>query len=728
MFHEIVKEIDFLDTQLRISTGKIANQANGSVVVQMGESVVLCTVVSDFKTHKDLDFFPLTVTYREMFYSAGKIPGGFVKREGKSSEREVLVSRLIDRPLRPLFADSFLYDTQVVCTVLSYDANYNTDILSVIGASAALAISDIPVLDTIAAMRVGMIDDKFVLNPTHAQLQNSKLDLVLAGTAEYVMMVECEANILSQEQILEAIECGHSAIQPVIQGIKDMARKVAKVKKALPEERALPSLYRQIEQEISADILKGFEVSMKQDRYAYFHDLRAQVIEKFTSLEDEVTIKRWFNNIKSHIMRLMIANNKKRVGGRGFAEIRPIHTEVGILPKTHGSALFTRGETQSLVVTTLGVGQDEQIVDSLDGEYKEHFLLNYIFPPYSVGEVGALKAPSRREVGHAKLAWRALRQVTPTKDQFPYTTRVVSEITACNGSSSMATICGASMSMMDAGVPLKEPVAGIAMGLIKVDSQMAIISDITGEEDALGDMDLKVAATKSGLCALQMDIKVPGITLQIIKQALQQAQDGIKQILAAMNESIALHRPEISKNAPVVRSISIPKDRIGELIGPGGKIIKQICEMSNSKIDIGSGGEVLIFANTAHDSEKACSIIQNLLFEPVVGASFTGKVVKIIDRGAFVNYTLGRDGFLPAQALLTKHETSLHEVLREGQEVKVVIAGTEHGKVKLRLEKQQQPTENMNSAHRQPINFIKKREAGQGSAAGHEVIEKKHFK
>jgi len=679
MFNEVTKTIEWGGKTLELKTGKIARQSDGAVMVRMGDSVVLCTAVSAKEAKEGIGFFPLTVHYREMAFAAGKIPGGFFKREGKGSEKEVLVSRLIDRPIRPLFPAAFLNETQVICTVLSYDPECNTDILAIIGASAALALSSAPYQEIVGAARVGLIDGQFVLNPSFELLKSSKLDLVVAGTNTSVMMVESEADLLSEEQMLDAVKFGHNAFQPVINMINELAKECGKEKLTVGE--LFPSsLKDQIKQMIEKDVISAFKIKLKQERVIALKQITDKVIKHF--IEDsegqkllKAQIEFALDEVKSEILRHDVLTKNIRIDGRRVTDIRQINCEVSLLPKTHGSSLFTRGETQSLVVTTLGTSQDEQIIDSLDSEYKERFMLNYIFPPYCVGEATPFRAPGRREIGHGKLAWRAINNMLPTKEQFPYTIRVVSEITECNGSSSMATVCGASMALMDAGVPIKAPVAGIAMGLIKEGDQFVILSDILGDEDHLGDMDFKVAGSDLGITALQMDIKVTGITFEIMKQALDQARTGRIHILEKMNEAISGSTITISEYAPCIKSFKIDKDKIRDIIGPGGKIIREICETTGAKIDIADDGLVSVSAIGKNKLEAAIKKIQDIIFVPEIGGIFSGTVVKILESGAFINYLPNRDGFVHISEISEERIESVTKILNHGDIVKVKIIG-----------------------------------------------------
>ena len=679
MFNEITKTIEWGGRTLELKTGKIARQADGAVMVRMGDSVVLCTAVSAKEKKEDIGFFPLTVHYREMAYAAGKIPGGFFKREGKASEREVLVSRLIDRPIRPLFHPAFLNETQIICTVLSYDHECNTDILAIIGASAALALSSAPYQEIVASCRVGLINGQFTLNPTFDELKNSQLDLVIAGTDTSVMMVESEASLLSETQMLDSVKFGHNAIQPVIQMINDLAKECGKEKLKVGE--LFPQILKdQIKEIIAKDVIQAFAIKEKQARVLALKHVTEKIIKHFILEQGEKQFSKSqiefaLDEVKSDILRQDVLANNIRIDGRKPTDIRQINCETSILPKTHGSSLFTRGETQGLVVTTLGTSQDEQTIDSLDVEYKKRFMLDYIFPPYSVGEATPFRAPGRREIGHGKLAWRALNNVLPTKEQFPYSIRVVSEITESNGSSSMATVCGASMSLMDAGVPIKAPIAGIAMGLIKEGEKFTILSDILGDEDHLGDMDFKVAGSAEGITALQMDIKVTGINFEIMMQALEQARLARLHILDKMNQAISGVSEAISEYAPCIKSFKIDKDKIRDIIGPGGKVIREICDTTGAKVDIADDGTVSVSAIGKDKMDAAISKIQSIIFVPEIGDIFEGTVVKILESGAFINYLPNRDGFVHISEISNERVESVDSVLTINKVVKVKITG-----------------------------------------------------
>ncbi len=695
MFKIFRKELMWGGRRLVLETGKIARQADAAVLATYGETVVLCTVVGMKTPKPGVDFFPLTVNYQEKTFAAGKIPGGFFKREGRPSEKEVLTSRLIDRPIRPLFAPGFRNETQIVCTVLSHDMENDPDVVALIGTSAALTLSGIPFLGPIAAARVGFVGGEYVLNPQRDELPNSQLDLVVAGTVEGVLMVESEAKELSEEVMLGAVMFGHKSFQPVIQAIIELAEAAAKEPWALPEEAAaVPALRKRLKEIAAAEVIEAYRATVKQERYGKIDAAKAKAIE-ILSAEDFAPdlIKSQFKELESDIVRGAILETGKRIDGRDTKTVRPIVAEVGVLPRAHGSALFTRGETQAIVVATLGTGQDEQIIDALAGEYREHFLLHYNFPPYSVGEAGRMGSPGRREVGHGKLAWRAVHPLLPSKEDFPYTLRIVSEITESNGSSSMASVCGASLAMMDAGVPMARPVAGIAMGLIKEADKFAVLSDILGDEDHLGDMDFKVAGTETGVTALQMDIKITSITEAIMKQALGQAKDGRLHILGEMAKALTSAREAVSQNAPRITTMTVPKDKIREIIGPGGKVIREICEVTGAKIDIEDDGTVKIAAVDNDASKAAIDWIRNIVAEPELGAIYRGKVVKAVDFGAFVNFLGARDGLVHISELAPHRVGKVADVVKVGDQVWVKCLGfDDRGKVKLSMKVVDQAT------------------------------------
>jgi len=696
MFNTARQEVNWANRKLVLETGKVARQADGAVLATYGETTVLCTVVAQKEVDPSASFFPLTVHYQEKVFAVGRIPGGFFKREGRPSEKEVLTSRLIDRPIRPLFPEGFHNEVQVICTVLSHDLENDPDIVALIGASAALAISGIPFLGPVGAARVGYSNGQYILNPTPAELAVSQLDLVLAGTKSGVLMVESEAQELSEDVMLGAVEFGHNAFQPIIEAITKLKDATGKENWTLPasvyDEVAI---YAQVKKIAEKDLRKAYSIATKQDRYSAIANVKAATKEKLSAeVENEIALGHALKALEADILRNLILEDAKRVDGRDLTTIRPIVCETGILPRTHGSALFTRGETQALVVTTLGTGQDEQIIDALEGEYRERFLLHYNFPPYSVGEVGRMSSPGRREIGHGKLAWRAIRPLLPTKEQFPYTIRTVSEITESNGSSSMATVCGTSLSMMDAGVPLTRPIAGIAMGLIKEGEKFAVLSDILGDEDHLGDMDFKVAGTTSGITALQMDIKITSITTQIMRVALDQARLGRLHILEEMDKEIGASRESVSAHAPRMVTITIPKDKIRDIIGPGGKVIREICETTGAKIDIEDDGTVSISAVDSKAIDAALSTIKGIACDPEVGEIYTGKVVKIMDFGAFVNFMGNRDGLVHISELSPERVAKVTDIVKEGDTVRVKVLGfDDRGKVKLSMKSIPQTTE-----------------------------------
>ena len=694
MFDIYRKEIDWGGKTLVLETGKIARQADGAVMASLGGTTVLCTAVYARTARAGQDFFPLTVNYQEKTFAAGKIPGGFFKREGRPSEKETLTSRLIDRPVRPLFVKGFRNETQVVCTVLSHDLENNPDIVAMVGASAALTISGAPFMGPIGGARVGYLNGEYVLNPTSDEMMESDLDLILAGTREGVLMVESEASQLSEEVMLGAVAFGHKAFQPVIDLIIDMAQKCAKEPYDVPEEAPIVGEVRaKLAAAISGDLRTAYEEPNKSARQKLVGAAKNKGLEQLGSDDEKNAGKDVLKGLESEIVRGTILETGMRIDGRDTKTVRPIVSEVGVLPRAHGSALFTRGETQALVVATLGTGQDEQIVDALEGEYREHFMLHYNFPPYSVGEAGRMGTPGRREIGHGKLAWRALRPLMPAKEVFPYTIRIVSEITESNGSSSMATVCGSSLAMMDAGVPLIEPVAGIAMGLIKEGDKYAVLSDILGDEDHLGDMDFKVAGTSNGVTSLQMDIKITSITEEIMKVALDQAKDGRLHILGEMAAALTSSREGVSENAPRITVISIPVDKIREIIGPGGKIIREICETTGAKIDIEDDGTIKVAAVDNSSAEAAIEKIREIVAEPELGVIYNGKVVKTVDFGAFVNFLGPRDGLVHISELEQGRVGKTTDVVNVGDEVKVKVIGfDDRGKVKLSMRQVNQET------------------------------------
>jgi polyribonucleotide nucleotidyltransferase len=695
MFNISRNEIDWGGRKLVLETGRIARQADGAVLCTYGDTVVLCSVVGQRTPKPGINFFPLTVNYQEKSFAAGKIPGGFFKREGRPSEKEVLTSRLIDRPIRPLFHPNFRCETQVIATVLSHDLENDPDVVAMIGSSAALTISGIPFLGPIGAARVGYVDGKYVLNPRLEDSANSALDLIVAGTVEGVLMVESQAKELSEEVMLGAVTFGHEAMRPVINAIIDLAEKCAKEPWALPETPPeISATAAKLREQFEADLREAYRETVKQGRHEKIDAVRKRAVE---ALANEAVVAEKvsaiFHDLESDIVRGNILKTGRRIDGRDGKTVRPITAQVGVLPRAHGSALFTRGETQALVVATLGTGEDEQIIDALEGEYRENFMLHYNFPPYSVGEVGRMGSPGRREIGHGKLAWRAIRALLPGKDEFPYTVRVVSEITESNGSSSMATVCGASLSLMDAGVPLPRAVAGIAMGLIKEDEGFAVLSDILGDEDHLGDMDFKVAGTAEGVTSLQMDIKITSITPEIMKIALAQAKDGRLHILGEMAKAMPESRDAVSQNAPRITVINIPKDKIREVIGSGGKVIREICEVTGAKIDIEDDGTIKVAAVDAKASQAAIDWIRGIVAEPEIGVVYAGKVVKVVDFGAFVNFLGSRDGLVHISELAPQRVKTVADVVKVGDLVKVKVLGMDdRGKVKLSMKAVDQVT------------------------------------
>ena len=700
MFKEYRKEIEWGGRTLVLEAGKIARQADGAVMATYGDTKVLCTVVGEQKPRLGIDFFPLAVHYQEKTFAAGKIPGSFFKREGRPGEKETLTSRLIDRPIRPLFAKGFQNETQIICTVLSHDLENNPDMVAMIGTSAALTISGLPFMGPIGGCRVGYINGEYVLNPQTDEMSSSDLDLIVAGTQEGVLMVESEASELSEEVMLGAVTFGHKAILPVIDAIIEMAEACAKEPRAVPEPPAeLETIIARVAKAAEADLRGAYAETDKMARQDKISQVKDRVREELTadeSLDQELLKESFgdaFKKLEKNIVRRDILKTGKRIDGRDTKTVRPIASEVGLLPRTHGSALFTRGETQALVVTTLGTGQDEARIDALEGDYREHFLLHYNFPPYSVGEAGRFGFTGRREIGHGKLAWRAIHPIMPSKEDFPYTIRVVSEITESNGSSSMATVCGTSLAMMDAGVPLPRSVAGIAMGLIKEDDGVAVLSDILGDEDHLGDMDFKVAGTDQGITALQMDIKITSITEDIMKKALAQARDGRLHILGEMSKALNDARDTVNEHAPRITTLKINKDKIREIIGPGGKMIREICEVTGTKIDIEDDGTVKVAAVDEDASKAAIDWIRSITAEPEVGAIYTGKVVKTVDFGAFVNFMGAKDGLVHISELAEGRVGQTTDVVKVGDAVKVKLIGIDdRGKVKLSLRAVNQET------------------------------------
>jgi polyribonucleotide nucleotidyltransferase len=699
MFNVTTKSIQWGNETLTLETGKVARQADGSVIATLGETQVMANVTFARKAKPGQDFFPLTVHYQEKYYAAGKVPGGFFKREARPSEKETLTSRLIDRPIRPLFVDGFKNEVLVMATVLSCDLVNDPDIVAMIAVSAALTISGVPFMGPIGAARVGFEGGKYVLNPamddmTQLRMKpDQRLDLVIAGTKDAVMMVESEAYELTEEEMLGAVVFGHEQMQPVIDMILDFAEASAKE----PFDFTPPdysALYAKVKTAGEAQMRAAFAIRDKQERTSAISAAVSAIVETLSDEDKaDANLGSAIKKLESSILRGDVVKNGIRIDGRDTKTVRPITCETGILPRTHGSALFTRGETQGMVVTTLGTGEDEQIIDALNGNYRSNFMLHYNFPPYSVGEVGRVGSPGRREIGHGKLAWRALQAVLPAPTDFPYTIRVVSEITESNGSSSMASVCGGSLSMMDAGVPLKAPVAGVAMGLIlEDDGKWAVLTDILGDEDHLGDMDFKVAGTEAGITSLQMDIKIAGITPAIMKQALAQAKDGRIHILGEMAKSLTSAQA-FSEYAPKIETMQIPTDKIREVIGSGGKVIREIVELSGAKVDINDDGVIKIASNDQNAIKRAYDMIWSIVAEPEEGKVYTGKVVKLVDFGAFVNFFGKRDGLVHVSQIANKRLTHPNELLKEGQEVKVKLLGfDDRGKVRLGMKMVDQET------------------------------------
>ncbi len=715
MFNVTKKEMTWGGQTLTLETGKIARQADGAVIVSYGDTTVMVTAVAAKNIKAGQDFFPLSVHYQEKYFAAGKIPGGFFKREGRPTERETLISRLIDRPIRPLFPKEFLNEVQILATVLSFDPQTESDIPALIGASAALTISGVPFMGPVAAARVGYINGEFILNPTYDQIQESDLDLVVAGTKEGVLMVESEACELPEEKMLEAVMFGWRGFQPVIDTIIAMAETCAKDPWVLPESAFdKAALEKQLRDLVAADFKAAYGLRLKQERVAKLGETRAKAVaalvpEGKDSPITSAVIEAMCKEIEADVLRNDVIESGKRIDGRDTKTIRPILAEAGVLPRVHGSALFTRGETQALVVATLGTGDDEQFVDGLHGEYKESFMLHYNFPPYSVGETGRIGATGRREIGHGKLAWRAVHPLLPEKEKFPYTLRIVSEITESNGSSSMATVCGSSLALMDAGVPISRPVAGIAMGLIKEGAKFAVLSDILGDEDHLGDMDFKVAGTENGVTALQMDIKITSITEEIMSIALKQAKEGRMHILGEMAKALTSSREALSQNAPQIVTIKIPKDKIREVIGSGGSVIREIVAQTGAKIDIEDDGTVQVAAVNAESIQKALDWIKGIVAEPEVGTIYDGTVVKIVEFGAFVNIMPKTDGLVHISEIVPRRLKTVSEVLKEGDKVKVKCIGLDdRGKIKLSMKVVDQQT----GQEIQPTTADNQREAG----------------
>ena len=688
MFEINKVEIDWCGKKLILETGKIARQADSSVIVTYGETTVMANVVAAKQVKPDMDFFPLTVNYQEKYYSVGKIPGGFFKREARPTEKETLICRLIDRPIRPLFHKDFKNETQITCTVLSHDKENDSDIVALIASSAAVTLSGLPFMGPLGATKIGLVDDKLVVNPTIEEIKSSKLDLVVAGTKNGVLMVESEAHQLSEEKMLEAVVLGQESYLPVIDAIISLAKKAAKEPWNIPEKDSeIVNLPKLIADEYGSKFNDAYKVIEKQKRVEKLNELRLEIEEKHLSETlTAVIVSDAIKSVEKEVVRGELLKTGNRIDGRDTKTVRPIVCETGLLSRTHGSALFTRGETQALVVTTLGTGMDEQRIDAIEGEYKENFMLHYNFPPYSVGEVGRVGSTSRREIGHGKLAWRAIHPMLPTNEQFPYTYRVVSEITESNGSSSMATVCGTSMSLMDAGVPIEKPIAGIAMGLIKENDNYVVLSDILGDEDHLGDMDFKVAGTKDGITSLQMDIKITSITPEIMQEALSQAKEGRFKILEEMSKAITQSREKISNFAPTITTLKVHKDKIREVIGKGGSVIREISEKTGAKIEIDDEGLISIAAIDGESSKAAIDWINGIVEEPEIGKIYEGKVVKIMDFGAFVNFMGSRDGLVHVSQLKNERVEKVGDVVSEGDLVKVKVLDIDsRGKVKLSM-------------------------------------------
>jgi len=722
MFNIHRVQLDWGGRQLTLETGRLARQADGAVFASYGDTTVIATVVAAKQPKEGIDFLPLTCNYQEKYYAAGRIPGGYFKREARPTEKETLVSRLIDRPVRPLFADGWRCDTQVIVTVLSHDLENDPDILAMVAASAALTLSGVPFMGPVGAARVGFINNEYVLNPQIDEMSESQLDLVVAGTQDAVLMVESEAKELSEEIMLGAVMFGHRHFQPVIEAIIKLAEKAAKEPRELvvPDGAALEKEMRGL---IEKDLRAAYAIAEKAERHKAIGGAKERVMNHFCPPEVEqpkypkLQVAGAFKDLEAKIVRWNILDKGTRIDGRDVKTVRPINCEVGVLPRTHGSALFTRGETQALVVATLGTGEDEQYIDALQGTYKETFLLHYNFPPFSVGETGRLGAPGRREIGHGKLAWRAIRPVLPAHTEFPYTIRVVSEITESNGSSSMATVCGTSLSLMDAGVPLKRPTAGIAMGLIKEEDRFAVLSDILGDEDHLGDMDFKVAGTERGVTSLQMDIKISGITEEIMQIALGQAKDGRMHILVEMSKAITSARAELGEHAPRIEVFSIPVDKIREVIGSGGKVIREIVEKTGAKIDISDDGTVKVASAKAESIKAAINWIKSIASDPEVGHIYEGTVVKVMDFGAFVNFFGAKDGLVHISQLAQRRVQKTTDVVKEGDKVKVKLLGfDERGKVRLSMKVVDQQTGEDIEA-KQKAEAGEQREAAAGGAA-----------
>jgi len=685
MFKISRQEIEVEGKKIILETGKIARQADGAIIATCGETVVIATAVGAKKVNPEVDYFPLQVNYQEKYYAAGRIPGGYFKREARPTEAETLISRLIDRPIRPLFPEEFRNEVQVLPTVLSYDGVNEPDILSIIACSAALAISGMPFQGPVGASRVGYIDDKFVLNPSKEEIEKSKLDLVVAGTKDAVLMVESEASILSEKIMLDAVKFGHEKFVPVIEAIEKLVKDCGKEQWAI-EKKDLSGLEKKISDSFKKDLTEAFSIKDKQKRSNLIGEITTKCKEMFEGDEtySDLDVSMTLKKVEKKIVRTDILKNKSRIDGRSLTDVRQIDCQVGVLPRTHGSALFTRGETQALVTLTLGTSEDEQRVESLNGLKRNRFMLHYNFPPFSVGETGRI-GTGRREIGHGKLAWRALNSSLPEQEKFPYTYRIVSEITESNGSSSMATVCGSSLALMDAGVPMKDSVAGIAMGLIKEGKDFSVLSDILGDEDHLGDMDFKVAGTKDGITSLQMDIKITGITFEIMDQALSQAKDGRIHILGEMAKALTGSRDAVSKYTPKIETIMVDKKDIAAVIGKGGATIREIVELSGAKVDVKDTGEVTVAAPDEESRNKAMAMIKDIIAKPEMNKIYKGKVMKIMEFGAFVNFLGKQDGLVHISELAAKRVEKVTDVVKEGDEVTVKVIGFDRGKVKLSI-------------------------------------------
>ena len=685
MFKVYKKEIKVAGKKISLETGKVARQADGAIIATCGETVVLATVVGAKKINPEMDYFPLSVNYQEKYYAAGKIPGGYFKREARPTESETLISRLIDRPIRPLFPEEFKNEVQLLPTVISYDKENEADILSITASSAALAISGMPFMGPIGASRVGYIDGKYVLNPSKTELEKSKLDLVVAGTKDAVLMVESEASGLTEEEMLNAVKFGHEGFVPVIKMIEELAKECRKPEWNV-EKKDLSEVKEKLEKTFTEDLKKAFGTRDKQDRSNQISEITEKAKKLYEENENytDLDVNSELKNLEKSLVRTDILKNKNRIDGRSLSDVRPISCEVGILPRVHGSALFTRGETQAIVAATLGTSDDEQRIESLDGLLRERFMLHYNFPPFSVGETGRI-GTGRREIGHGKLAWRAIHSSLPSKETFPYTFRVVSEITESNGSSSMATVCGTSLALMDAGVPIKEPVAGIAMGLIKEGDDFSVLSDILGDEDHLGDMDFKVAGTKDGITSLQMDIKITGITFEIMEQALKQAKDGRIHILGEMNKALGESRSDVGKHTPKMEQVTVDKKDIAAVIGKGGATIREIVEKSGAKVDVNDEGVVTVAAPDEESRNIAMQMIKDITAKAEMNKIYSGKVMKIMEFGAFVNFLGKQDGLVHISELADKRVAKVTDIVKEGDEVKVKVIGFDRGKVKLSM-------------------------------------------